>query len=163
MHGRSSTYLKGDQRGRDADLRGGADVSRPDGGSRRGVEDPGDPIGLGEQGAVHGAEAHPDAEALQHAGGGGRRGEQQEGVQVADEHARQQDHGELAAGRPHHGCVPVLEEQAGHRQGRHDPQAGDHRGRDGEGAAPPDERVKSVVARPTSSLKNLLLKKTRNI
>jgi len=34
----------------------------------------------------------------------------------------------------------MLEEQTRHRQGRHDPQAGYHRGRDGEGAAPPDER-----------------------
>lgn len=120
-------------------MRGRTDVARSHGGSRGGIEDPGDPIGLGEQGAVDGAETDSDTEALQHAGRRGRRGEQHEGVEVADQHARQQDHGQLATGRPHHRCVPVLEEQAGHRQGRHDPQGGDHRRRDGEGAAPPDE------------------------
>lgn len=83
------TYLEGNQHCRDADLRGGTDISRSDCGPRRRVKDPGDPVGLGEQGAVHGAETDADAETLQHAGCCSRRSEQQEGVQVADQHACQ--------------------------------------------------------------------------
>lgn len=133
---RVNTHLKGYERGGDADLRRGTDVPQPHGGPRGRVEDPGDPVGFREQCAVYGAEADADAEALQDADRRGRRGEEQERVQVADQHARQQDHGELAAGRPHHWRVAVLEEQTGDRQSRHDTQARYYRGRDGEGAAP---------------------------
>lgn len=73
--GSGSTYLKGDQRGRDANLGRRTDVPRSDGGPRGRIEDPGDPVGLGEQGAVHGTEANAYPEALQDAGRRGRGGE----------------------------------------------------------------------------------------
>jgi len=140
-----STYLEGDQRGRDADLRRRTNVPRSDGGPRGRVEDPGDPVSLGEQGAVHGAEAHANAEALENAGRRGRRGEEHEGVQVTHQHARQQDHGEFSSGSADHWGIAVLEEQVRHRQGRHDSQAGYYRRCDGEGAAPPDESASVQV------------------
>lgn len=118
--GPESTYLEGDERGRYADLWRGADVPWSDGGPRGRVEDPGDPVGLGQQGAVHGAEAHADTETLENAGRRSRRDEEHEGVQITHQHARQQDHGEFSSGGANHRGVAVLEEQARHRQGRHD-------------------------------------------
>jgi len=114
------TYLEGDQRGGDADLWGRTDVARPNGRSGGRVEDPGDSVGLGEQSAVNGAEADTDAKTLQHTDRCGRSGEEDEGVQIADEHACQQDHAEFPSGSSDHRCIAMLEEQARYCQGRYD-------------------------------------------
>jgi len=112
--------LEGDQRGGDADLRGRADVARPNGRPGSRVKDPGDSVSLGEQSAVDGAEADADAETLQDADRRGRSGEEDKGVQVADEHACQQDHAEFPSRSPDHRGVAMLKEQARYCQGRYD-------------------------------------------
>ena len=48
------------------------------------------PVGLGEQRPVHHGEAQAHTEPLQGAAGEGRLGQQQEGVEEAEQHARQQ-------------------------------------------------------------------------
>ena len=54
--------LHRDEDGRDGELRLGADVGRPPRGLRRRLEDARDAVRLGQEGAVHGAEAHPHRE-----------------------------------------------------------------------------------------------------
>lgn len=124
----------------------GTDVPRSDRGSRRRVENPRDPVRLGQQCPVHGAEAHTNTEPLQYAGDGGGRGQEEERVQIADEYPRQQDDGQLAAGRPHHRCVPVVEQEARDRHSCHDTQARDHGRGDRERAVPPDVIDRQLVA-----------------
>ena len=63
--------LHRDEDGRDGELRLGADVGRPPRGLRRRLEDARDAVRLGQEGAVHGAEAHPHREPER----GGRLGE----------------------------------------------------------------------------------------
>ena len=54
--------LRLDEDGRDGKLQLGADVGRPPRGLRRRLEDARDAVRLGQEGAVHGAEAHPHRE-----------------------------------------------------------------------------------------------------
>lgn len=124
----------------------GTDVPGPDRGPRRRVEDSRNSVRLGEQRPVHRAEAHANTEPLQYAGDGGGRGQEEERVQIADEHSRQQNDGQLAAGRPHHRCVSVVKQEARDRHSCHDTQARDHRRGDRERAVPPDVIDRQLVA-----------------
>ena len=65
--------LHRDEDGGDDELRLGADVGRPPRRLRRRLEDPRDPVCLGQEGAVHGAEAHAHREPAGRAGRNGSR------------------------------------------------------------------------------------------
>ena len=56
--------LHRDEDGGDDELRLGADVGRPPRRLRRGLEDPRDAVRLGQEGSVHGAEAHANREPV---------------------------------------------------------------------------------------------------
>ena len=110
MHHVSFSHLQRDQGGRDADLRRRTDIPWPNSRPRGRVEDPGDPVRLGQQCPVNGAETHPNAESLQDAGDGGGRCQQQERVQVTDEHSGQQNDRQLASRGPDHRRVSMVEQ-----------------------------------------------------
>ena len=127
----------GEELHRDED--GGDDrgyVGRPPRGLRGRVEYPRDPVCLGQEGAVHGAESHSHAEALEgtHHDAGLRQ--EDEGIQVAHEEAAEDHVAQLAAGRPRQRCVGELNEDADRDHGENDPYEGDANGHDGERRVP---------------------------
>ena len=99
--------LDGDLQRGDHYLRARTNEARTLGRAGGRVEDPRYAVGLGEEGAVDKGEAQPDADPLQRAGGRTGLGQQQEGVEVADEYAGQQHIAQLAARRLHDWGVVV--------------------------------------------------------
>lgn len=100
------------------------------------MEDTRDAVRLGQHGAIDHAETYAYAEPLKSADHHVWRGQEDEGVQVAQENSTQDHIAQFAARSTYQRRVCVLDKDAYGSQGQYNAKAGDTDGNDGEDGIP---------------------------